>query len=275
MAVKATTDPARELELYFRINRDASITFNCYDENGDAFLLADYTIVANFKKRENDSTNFLQLSSGSGLTKNTSSFILTLTKVQAALFREQSYFLEIVRTKSALEKNWTAGSAIFHNGKFDGLAVSSSSFTISEGATTVTLVISDSSLTDAASQEEVNAGTVTTKYVNPATLAGKALLAGVYATELGFSTDQDIYKDATGLSITFTLAASGNVNGVGIILRLNKPTAVTFPGNFEAHPSSAELDATKLNVYTLVYFSSWNGSGTPRVIYTNSLYTAI
>lgn len=95
-----------------------------------------------------------------------------------------------------------------------------------------------------------------------------------YSTVLTFDTDHDIYKDATGLSPTFTLG-SGNVNGVGIILRLNKPTAVTFPGNFEAHASSASLDATKLNVYTLVYFSNWNGSGTARVIYMNALYTAI
>lgn len=98
--------------------------------------------------------------------------------------------------------------------------------------------------------------------------------AGTYSTALSFYQDLDIYKDATGLSITFTLG-SNNVNGAGIILRLNKPTAVTFPANFEADANSATLDATKLNVYTLIYFSNWNGSGTARVIYMNHLYTAI
>lgn len=83
-----------------------------------------------------------------------------------------------------------------------------------------------------------------------------------------------MFKDATGLSITFTLG-TGNINGVGKILRLNKPTAVSFPATFEAHANSAALDATKMNVYTLVYFSNWNGSGTARVIYNNSLYTAV
>lgn len=125
----------------------------------------------------------------------------------------------------------------------------------------------------AATQGQVDAGTATTVYVNPATLAAKALKSGTYSTVLTFDTDQDIYHDATGESITFTLAASG-VNGVGIILRLNKPTAVTFPGTFEADANSATLDATKLNVYTLVFFTNWNGSGLDHVIYSNHLFTA-
>jgi hypothetical protein len=109
-----------------------------------------------------------------------------------------------------------------------------------------------------------------------AALALKADIAlenGTYSTELTFDVDKDIYQDVT--TPTFTLAASGNVNGVGIILRLNTPTSVTFPANFEASSGSATLDATKLNVYMLVYFSNWNGSGTARVIYTNTLFTAI
>lgn len=96
-----------------------------------------------------------------------------------------------------------------------------------------------------------------------------------FSTELSFSKDGEIYYDATGESLTFTLKATGNKNGVGRILRLNKPTAVNFPANFEAHPNSATLDATKLNYYVLIYHSNWNGSGTARVIYTNSLFTAI
>lgn len=97
---------------------------------------------------------------------------------------------------------------------------------------------------------------------------------GTYTTDLSFYQDLDIYKDATGLSITFTLGGN-NVNGAGIVLRLNKPTAVTFPLNFEADANSATLDATKLNVYTLIYFSNWNGTGTARVIYMNHLFTAV
>ena len=96
-----------------------------------------------------------------------------------------------------------------------------------------------------------------------------------YSTTLLFDHDKDIYMDVTGTSPVFTLAGSGNINGVGIILRLNKPTGITFPGSFEADPSSAILDSTKLNVYFILYFSNWNGSGTSHVIYKNSLFTAL
>lgn len=96
-----------------------------------------------------------------------------------------------------------------------------------------------------------------------------------YATELKFDSNKEIYYDATGENLTFTLSTSGNVNGNIIILRLNKPTSATFPSNFEASSSSSELDATKLNVYALLYFSNWDGLGNSKIIYSNSLYTAL
>jgi hypothetical protein len=119
------------------------------------------------------------------------------------------------------------------------------------------------------------AGVTATRNGDTVTVDIPGFEAGTYSTTLTFDTDQDIYKDATGLSPSFTLASSGNVNGVGIIVRLNKPTAVTFPANFEADANSATLDATKMNVYTLIYFANWNGSGTARVIYSNHLFTSV
>ena len=97
---------------------------------------------------------------------------------------------------------------------------------------------------------------------------------GGFTTELNFDSDQDIYHDSTGQSIVFTLGVR-NINGIGIILRLNKPTAVTFPGTFEADPSSSVLDSTKLNVYFILFFTNWNGSGLDHVIYKNTLFTAL
>lgn len=114
-----------------------------------------------------------------------------------------------------------------------------------------------------------NQDAVTLAYFNASPLAD-----GTYSTVLDFSTDKDIYHDATGASITFTLA-SGGIAGKGIILRLNKPTAVTFPGTFEADQSSSAVDSTKLNVFTLVFFTNWNGSGLDHVIYKNSLFASL
>src|SRR6185369_12213438 len=128
LMVAISADPARELTLYFRINKDGNLLFYFLDSNGASFDLSLYSIVVNFKTRKNDSTNILQLIpvvTGNSLT-------LTLTKAQSALFREQTYYWEMVRTKSLLEKVWLTGDAIFHLGKFDGTDNQSETLTISE-----------------------------------------------------------------------------------------------------------------------------------------------
>lgn len=241
----ATTDPAKELDVYFRINKDGSFTLNFFDSGGNQFALSTYTFTVNFKLRKNETTNVLQLTEGAGITKTSYSLVIALTKTQSNLFREQNYFWELVRVKSSLEKDWLTGDAIFHLGKFDGVE-QTENITISDSSE-ITVNITDSS--------------------------NNELATGTYSTTLTFDQDQDIYHDATGTSLTFTLGTT-NINGKGIILRLNKPTAVTFPGTFEADANSSALDATKLNVYFLVFFTNWNGSGLDHVIYKNSLFTA-
>jgi len=124
-----------------------------------------------------------------------------------------------------------------------------------------------------ATQSEVNDGDSTTKYITPSTLNSKSLKEGAYSTELTFDEDKDIYQDVT--TPTFTLAASGHINGKGIFLRLNTPTSVTFPVGFEESSTSEALDPTKLNVYLLMFFSNWDGAGSDKVIYTNRLFTAV
>lgn len=116
-----TADPARELTSYFRIGRDGALSFVYYDSNDDAFSLTGYTFVLNFKVRKDDSTNFLQLTSGSGLTISGNTIDVAITAAQSARFREQTYFWELVRTYSGLTKNWLSGDAVFHFGKFDGV----------------------------------------------------------------------------------------------------------------------------------------------------------
>lgn len=123
--------------------------------------------------------------------------------------------------------------------------------------------------TTVASQPEVDAETDNTKAVSALTLAKKALKAGSYSTTLTFATDQDIYKDATGLSPSFALGASGNVNGKVIILRLDSPTAVTFDSNFIPSIDSSPFSSTELNICTLVYYADYDGQGTQRVVYQN------
>src|SRR6185436_9618113 len=134
-----TADPARELTSYFRIGRDGALSFVYYYSNDAAFNLTGYTFVLNFKVRKDYSTNFLQLSSGSGLTISGNTIDVAITAAQAARFREQTYYWELVRTYSGLTKNWLSGDAIFHFGKFDGVEKKNSTSSSDD----VTVIIND------------------------------------------------------------------------------------------------------------------------------------
>jgi|GEM_PF-4748590 len=97
-----------------------------------------------------------------------------------------------------------------------------------------------------------------------------------YSTTFIFDRDKDIFKDITGQTVTINLSSTSGINGVGIFFRANKGTSVTFTGvSSEAMASSVSHDPTKLNVYLLLFFSNWNNSGTPKVIYANSTFNAI
>jgi hypothetical protein len=145
----ASFDPAKELKIYLRINRDGQLTFAFYDSEDDDFPLDDYTVVWNIYKREGDTDPFLQLTEASGLTKSTSAIAATITKAQAAKFRDQTYFHELIRMHAVTgEKTWLAGDFVAHNGKFDGLTTESGSssvtVTINDGDSVVNITISDS-----------------------------------------------------------------------------------------------------------------------------------
>ncbi len=95
-----------------------------------------------------------------------------------------------------------------------------------------------------------------------------------FSTVLRFDADSDTFQD--GGTHAFTLEArNNNVNGVGKIIRINEPTAISFSADFIEHPESAAMDATKLNMYLVVYFENWNGTGTPKAVYKNTLFDAV
>jgi len=142
--ITITSDPSREIKWYFRINRDNRKTFRFFNSGGAAFDFTGYAIVINFKQRENDSTNFLQLTSGSGFTLTGNDIAVWLTKTQAARFRDASYFVEFVVTNSSNERNWFTCEGVFHNGKFDGVSsTSTESIVIYDGANIVNVTVYD------------------------------------------------------------------------------------------------------------------------------------
>lgn len=231
-----------------------------------------WTFELLLKKNKGDRLNTLRFTLGSGLSFP----VYVSDQVQATFttsdtaIEEGEYYIQLRRLDISIPLY--NGLAYFSYDAQQGTS-ESSSLEFTYGTQTIELTISNILSVISASQSEVDAESNNDKFVTPDTLAGKALPNGTYSTTLTFETDKDIYKDATGLSITFALG-TGNINGKGIILRLNKPTAVTFPGTFEADSGSATLDATKLNVYFCMFFTNWNGSGLDHVIYKNSIYTA-
>lgn len=142
--VEITSDPAREVKWFFRINRDNKRLFRFFNSGGSGFDFTGATVVVNFKQKEGSNTNFLQLTSGSGLTITDNEILAVVTKAQAALFRDQTYFYEWVITTASYERNWIAGDGIFHNGKFDGVGSGSSDFTIYDGVNVVSVTVADS-----------------------------------------------------------------------------------------------------------------------------------
>lgn len=240
-------------------NNSFTLTFT---NNGSAFNVSTYTFVVNLR-RIGGTTNLLQLTQAAGITNGGASGIVTiqLTAAQGNTIDADSYYYEVNYTVSSLSYGLLHGTLDLltqYNPENENNDVE---IDVNLAGTDVNLSIEIAGI----SQSELDAA-----------LALKADLAldnGTYSTELTFNVDKDIYQDVT--SPTFTLATSGNVNGVGIILRLNTPTSVTFPGNFEASANSAAVDPTKLNVFMLVFFTNWDGAGTDKVIYTNSLFTAI
>lgn len=227
-----------------RKNADQSVTITFVDSNGAAFSLTPYTFIAELW-RMGASSAFLTMTSVNGGTSGV--LALSLTNSQLNIAPSKDYFW-VLRTTAPTDSVWFTGPFTLNAATWNGSPTSSISQTVSLSHNI-------------------------TATITPGTSG--PLSIGTYSTALTFNQDEDIYHDATGTSPVFTLSSSGNVNGREKYLRLNKPTGFSFSSSFEATPGSSSVDATKLNVIVLTYFSNWNGSGQAHVVYSNTLLTAL
>jgi hypothetical protein len=240
----ATYDPSRRLDLYFRCNRAGSKTFKFYDESDVAVNVSGYNYSVRIYEYEGADDPVITLTSvvgGAGSNELTSSITVSQSNIN-----EGKYYWELY--KGSTDKTHINGTAIFHNGKFDGVSSDTEEITINDGGNDVTITL-EGEFTD-----EIPVVT--------------------FNTELTFDSDKDL-ATVSGGTRTFTLAASGHKNGVGIVARINDPVAVNFPAGFEAVSGSDSISTTDMNIIMFRYFDNYDGSGTDKVLYTIKNQTSV
>lgn len=142
MAAAITLDPSKRVDIKYHSGTDGSKTFTFTDNAGDAYDISGNTFTLNIKRRDHNSINVLQLTEASGLTKDTSSLVITLTDTQTTDLKGD-YYWELLRTDGdGLVKRWLNGY-LQETKIFDGL-VETTSVVIDESGSAVTIVISES-----------------------------------------------------------------------------------------------------------------------------------
>lgn len=251
MSIRATSfDPAKRLDVYFRVSRIGSKKFTFVDGNGAALDISTYSFQLFIKPYEGAIDNTILLTVGSGLTiggASNNELTAAVTVAQTSV-KEGNYYWELY--KGSTSKSYLTGIAIFHNGKFDGLPdnTAETPLTIIDNGSTVEIQLSD------APSDEIPLVTFT--------------------TVLTFDYDKDL-TTVTGGTRTFTLSSTGNLNGVGIVARVNDPAAVNFPASFEAVSGSDSISTTDMNIIVFRYFSDYDGAGNDKVLYTIKNQTSV
>jgi len=172
---------AAKLNLLFQIGSYRNIVFDFGTD------VSGWTFEFILKKFKGDRVKIIYKTLGNGISfpvYQTDQIQVTLSSTVTSI-EEGEYYWELRRTDTAIPI--VNGLAFFSYDAPDG-TVTEESLEFTVNSQQVLLTVSS-----------IYAG----------------LAQGTYSTEITFDTDEDIYYDATGQSITLTIAASGNVNGIG------------------------------------------------------------
>lgn len=133
---KATFDPSKRLDLYFRINRNGSKAFSFFNVSGTArsLIYEEYSLVI---RKFQGGPVYITLP----LTIDTNVITATITESLSRI-NEGEYYWELIRVD--LGKTWLNGKAVFHNGVFDGVDTDTTDITIAESTETINITISES-----------------------------------------------------------------------------------------------------------------------------------
>lgn len=120
---KATFDPARRLDLYFRCARDGSkdFVFTYSDGTPYSFIYEEFQFY--IYRYQGEKKVLLELLTVSNQDTLTSSITVAQSNIDAA-----EYYYELFNSQT--NETWLCGDAIFHNGKFDGVSTDTENVTI-------------------------------------------------------------------------------------------------------------------------------------------------
>lgn len=127
-------DPSLLVDCYARINRDGvaqTLIFSTSD--GTPYVVNTKTWQLNIKQSSNETTNLLQLLSGSGLTITETSIIIAPSAAQTATMPERGFYYELYNLTD--KQTWLSGTFYFYKGKFNNV--------ITPGANTITITVSN------------------------------------------------------------------------------------------------------------------------------------
>lgn len=223
-----TFDPAKKLDLYFRVNRDGSKTLSFTDNNGNPKDVSGYSFALEIKHLANDNTNVVEFLNVALGRPSTDKVTIPMTSTLSNILASEYYWQLNVTLPDTSVHTWLTGSAIFHEGEFDGLT-ETTTLTIDESGTAVTVTINETAI--AGTQAQVNAGTAASVYVSPLTLASKdaASVALTDAPTIDISGEK--HTLTTALGRTFTNSYVGDFTVINITLSATSAT-FTFPSGY-------------------------------------------
>lgn len=243
-----TTDPSQRVDLYFRTDSiGVPITFTFLESDGSpySFIYDDFQLVIKPYVGSKKNTLLLGFGTGLSLTANRLTAQIDTSNVRV---EPGEYYWELI--KNDYGRPWLTGIAYAVAGNLPAIS-NSTSVTVNEGGYDITITIDEAAPVD----------------------SGFIALSD-FTTELLFDQDKE-FETLAGGTTTFTLASSGHKNGVGIIARINTPTAVNFPAGFEAVNGSDAIATGSMNIIIFRYFEDYDGAGNDKVLYLVKNQTAV